>query len=84
MKVQLLTTQGCHLCEEALHLLQALQGKLPSLEIEQVEIADSALLMEEYGSRIPVVQVATRTYDPRTRDLGWPFDATQLHSFLDE
>ena len=77
MKVQLLTTQGCHLCEEALQLLQALQDQTPSLEIEPVEIADSAGLMEEYGSRIPVVQVAARTHD-----LGWPFDATQLRCFL--
>ncbi len=78
MKVRLFTTQGCHLCEQALHLLRRLQAQDLPLEIELVEIADSALLMEQYGSRIPVIRVTDRS-----DDLGWPFDATQVRHFLD-
>ena len=67
----LYTTSGCHLCEHAEHILEA--GGHP---FDAVDIADDLDLMERYGVRIPVVK------DDVGRELGWPFDGTQLESFL--
>lgn len=76
MIVTLYTTLGCHLCEEARGLLDALTQEL-SLEIESVEIAASDDLMEKYGIRIPVVKKGQQ-------ELGWPFTLEELHTFLCE
>jgi len=76
MKVLLYTTSGCHLCEQALVLLQELQPSMGFL-IEAVEIADSDDLIEAYGIRIPVIQYANST-----DELGWPFNSEQLAAFL--
>ena len=43
-----------------------------------MDIADDLTLMERYGVRIPVVQ------DDKGRELGWPFDGTQLSHFLQQ
>ena len=81
MRVSLFTTLGCHLCEEALVLLQAVAqarsaAEAEPLEIEAVEIADSDELMDRYGIRIPVVRT------PDERELGWPFSLEALEGFL--
>ena len=76
MKARLFTTLGCHLCEDALALLQQLQNEF-DLQLEEVEIADSDELMEQYGVRIPVVLC-----EEATEDLGWPFDLAQLKHYL--
>ena len=79
MKVILYTTLACHLCELALHLLQAQQnqqGKHRDIQIIEVEISDDDNLMERYGIRIPVLQVDDA-------ELGWPFDEQRLQRFLD-
>ena len=78
MKAKLFTTLGCHLCEEALVLLQQVQPEF-DLQLEQVEIADSEELMEQYGIRIPVV-----LGEATAEDLGWPFDLEQLRHYLIE
>ena len=67
----LYTTAGCHLCEHAEAILEA-----AACDYSAVEIADDLSLMECYGVRIPVVR------DEKGRELGWPFDGTQLASFL--
>lgn len=77
MNISLYTTLGCHLCELALHLLQAQQAKGRDLHIIEVEISDDDALMERYGIRIPVLRVADA-------ELGWPFDAARLEQFLDQ
>lgn len=47
------------------------------LELREVDIADTAVLMEAYGVRIPVL------HDPRTQaELGWPFGPAELHKWL--
>ena len=76
MKVELFTTLGCHLCEEAAQLLDTLRVEQPDLNVVAVEIADSDELMERYGIRIPVV----KTEDDR--ELGWPFNLAELKDFL--
>lgn len=67
----LYTTSGCHLCEHAEAILE--QG---GHRFQAVDIADDLSLMEQYGVRIPVVK------DASGRELGWPFDGTQLDAFL--
>ena len=67
----LYTTSGCHLCEYAEAILE--QG---GHVFQAVDIADDLSLMEQYGVRIPVVK------DDSGRELGWPFDSTQLEQFL--
>ena len=76
--VQLYTTLGCHLCEQALALLHALNPEL-NLLIEEIEIAASDELVDRYGIRIPVV-----TYAGSECDLGWPFNEASLKTFLTE
>jgi len=71
------TTDGCHLCEEAKVLLQQLLAQQPErFQIEVVDIIESNDLVEQYGTRIPVV---VREGDQQ--DLGWPFDYFELQRF---
>ena len=75
MIVQLFTTLGCHLCEEAHEQLQLLNGNGMDLSIELVEIADSEDLMDRYGITIPVIREGDR-------EIGWPFSVDELRTFL--
>ena len=77
MNVELYTTLGCHLCDEALAMLKFLQAHEKSLTLAEIEIADSEKLMAEYGIRIPVI-----TADNSEDDLGWPFTIEELRQFL--
>ena len=69
LPLTLYTTSGCHLCEHAEAILE--QG---GHACQAVDIADDLSLMEQYGVRIPVVK------DASGRELGWPFDGTQLEA----
>ena len=75
MRIELFTTLGCHLCEEALALATQLQQSGMNLDITEVEIADSPELVEQYGIRIPVIRQGDR-------EIGWPFNLTELQQFL--
>jgi len=71
------TTDGCHLCEEAKVLLQQLLAQQPErFQVEVIDIVESNDLVEQYGTRIPVV---VREGD--LHDLGWPFDYPELQRF---
>lgn len=74
--LELLGTQGCHLCDDAEQvLISALD--LQHIAVELVDIAESDELMEAYALRIPVLRhVETGV------DLGWPFDSTQVQAFV--
>lgn len=72
----LYSTSGCHLCELALQIalpLLALRGE----RLIEVEIADDELLLQRYGTTIPVI---SRLIDGV--ELGWPFDSEQLQDWL--
>lgn len=71
------TTEGCHLCEQAQALLQNLLLQYPTgFQIEIIDIVDSEVLIEQYGTRIPVLlNLGTK------EDLGWPFDYQSLLQF---
>jgi glutaredoxin len=77
MNVELYTTLGCHLCDEALDMLKFLQAQKKSLILAEIEIADSEELMAEYGIRIPVI-----TADNSRGEIGWPFTIEELTEFL--
>lgn len=70
----LYTTEGCHLCEQALQMLE------PWLQqgygLAKVDIAEDELLMARYGERIPVV--ASRC----GMEIGWPFSAQELTQWI--
>lgn len=63
-------TEGCHLCEEAEHLLfQA--GML----FAKCDIIDDEALQQRYALRIPVLRHANG------QELDWPFDTERLQAF---
>ena len=71
------TTDGCHLCEEAKDLLQQLLAQQPErFQVEVVDIIESNDLVEQYGTRIPVV-----VREGAQQDLDWPFDYLELQHF---
>ena len=74
--LELMTTEGCHLCDQALPLL--VSGIDPSkYEVDLVDIAFDDELMNQYATRIPVL------VDPQSKQsLDWPFDAEQLSWFI--
>ena len=75
----LYSTLGCHLCEEALDIIQPLIESVSNsgFVIDEVDIADSDKLVELYGIRIPVVK-RSDTQD----EIGWPFDRKQFIEYL--
>ena len=75
-KLFLYTTLGCHLCEDAKAILWPLLDNF-SLTLVEIEIADSDVMIERYGVRIPVIQ-----QEGSEAELGWPFDETQALDFL--
>ncbi|MBV1879624.1 MAG: glutaredoxin family protein [Pseudomonadales bacterium] len=92
MEISLFTTLGCHLCEEALTLLNQLNenitansnkkigkkiGHSTRFTINKIEISDSDQLMAQYGIRIPVVKK-----NGSQNELNWPFDLEALSKYL--
>jgi len=75
--LELMTTEGCHLCDQALPLL--VEGVDPAkFEVDLVDIAFEDELMNQYATRIPVL------VEPQTKQsLDWPFDAVQLAQFIE-
>ncbi len=47
---------SCHLCEEALRILQQIQ-KQHRFELEEINIEADPALLAEYGEQIPVVML---------------------------
>jgi hypothetical protein len=74
--VYLYSTPGCHLCEIAWEILVPLVSYLP-LRLEEIDIAESDELIEQYGIRIPVLK-----FNDYADELGWPFDSAQAAIFL--
>jgi glutaredoxin len=72
VKVYLYSTVGCHLCEQAKVILWPLLLQY-QFRLVEVDIAESDELIEQYGTRIPVLHVN----DPAT-ELNWPFSAQEV------
>ncbi|TBR38554.1 glutaredoxin family protein [Marinomonas agarivorans] len=69
--ILLFGTLGCHLCDQALALIQ--QSLPNSVVIKQIDIVDDPALLESMALRIPVVQVGNM-------ELNWPFDAGDIQN----
>lgn len=48
---------GCHLCEEARAVVDAVRAERP-FELEEIDVSLDPLLHRRYGERIPVLSVA--------------------------
>ena len=87
-RLLLFSTAACHLCEQALELLQPFlqQGMQQGLEehrrgswsLSEVDISESDDLFQRYGLIIPVLHHAASG-----NELHWPFDADSVQRFLD-
>lgn len=64
----------CPLCDQALAVL----AEAHAPEFESVWIDDSHELEQRYGTRVPVLRDARDA-----RELGWPFDAAAVRTFMD-
>lgn len=73
-EVQLLGRPECHLCELAQAVLHELAVAYTLIDVET-----SLELEAHYGLRIPVLVHGTDG-----RELGWPFAAEQVRSWLAE
>ena len=74
--LELMTTDGCHLCEQAVEVLQQTLS-VGQAEIDLVDIVFDDSLMDRYATRIPVL------VEPASgRKLGWPFDGVALQVFM--
>lgn len=64
---------GCHLCQEALSVLQSMQGEL-NFEIQEILIDGSEELEKMYGEKIPVTQIDGIHHD------FWRIDSERFRS----
>lgn len=78
MKVHLYSTVGCHLCEQAKVILWPLLMQY-QFQLSEIDIAVDDALIEQYGTRIPVL-----TATNHSMDLNWPFSAQQVDDFFAE
>ena len=74
IKLILLGTSGCHLCEEA----ELIMSFCSNAEIELIDIAEQEQWQEKYAIRIPVLY-----HSATESELGWPFDKLQAQGFVD-
>ena len=72
----LYSTLGCHLCEQALCLLEPYLVAY-DLSVQEVDIADDSELLEKYGISIPVLY-----FSHTQAHLYWPFDCHQVGKFI--
>ncbi|SHF03140.1 Glutaredoxin-like domain [Modicisalibacter ilicicola DSM 19980] len=74
-RLTLYTTLGCHLCEQLETELACLGSG--AIELERVEIAESDVLIERYGTRIPVL------VDGQGNELERGFEKERLSAWLE-
>jgi hypothetical protein len=78
IEYHLYSSEGCHLCEQALELFKQVTN---SNNLTVIDIVDTTLdetnLVELYGVHIPVLE---RISDNAT--LFWPFNAEQIKVFV--
>jgi glutaredoxin len=68
---------GCHLCEDALQLLQSMQDEL-NFEIEEILIDGNEELEKLYGEKIPVTHIDGVHHD------FWRVDPERFRSSLEK
>lgn len=79
--VELLGTEGCHLCDLASSVLARFNDVMEAhqfrLHIDVFDISTSEAMVEKYGAVIPVV-IDTCS----GQELAWPFDEQKVYEFL--
>jgi glutaredoxin len=68
---------GCHLCEDALRVLQSMQAEL-NFEIEEILIDGNEELEKLYGEKIPVTHIDGVHHD------FWRVDPERFKSSLEK
>jgi hypothetical protein len=59
--VTLYTREGCHLCDDALGVLEAVRAEAPStLTVTVIDVDTDPALRERYGMEVPVIAVDGR------------------------
>jgi glutaredoxin len=74
-RVTLYSKPGCHLCDDARAVIEAVCADLGEA-FDEVDITGSPELMARYGEEIPVTFVDGRQHD------YWRVDATRLRTAL--
>ena len=76
----LYSSEGCHLCEQALALFKQVANinLLQVIDIVDDQLSETKNLVELYGIYIPVLE---RLSD--NEKLFWPFEAEQIKGFID-
>lgn len=69
--LKLYSTSSCHLCEIAATMLADLASY--DFSWQEVEIFDSELLMNQFGTRIPVLLNCDSG-----QELNWPFTSSNI------
>jgi len=75
IKLILLGTSGCHLCEEAALIM----SDFTIVDVELIDIAEQEQWQEKYAIRIPVLY-----HVDSKSELGWPFGLQQVQQFIDQ
>ena len=68
----------CHLCEDALAVVEGVLVDYPAVELEQRSILDDPALMEKYVEEIPVLLI-----DGRVHNI-WRVNEARLRTALEE
>ena len=68
---------GCHLCEDALKIVQAMQAEL-NFDIEEILIDGNEELEKLYGEKIPVTHIDGQHHD------FWRVDPERFKSSLEK
>jgi hypothetical protein len=68
----LYSTEGCHLCDDALKLFTG--TGLPSPQI--IDIADDPELIDRYGEIIPVLSF-------QGMEINWPFGIDEIRTLME-
>lgn len=77
MKLLLLGTLGCHLCEDAAQIINQSLNAVTDVQIKLIDIAEDERWQQSYASLIPVLLV-----EETERALLWPFTQHDVINFL--
>ncbi|CAB4881109.1 unannotated protein [freshwater metagenome] len=75
--VTVYSRHGCHLCEDAVTILESLQPEL-NFEIEIIYIESDPELEKLYGDKVPVIQIDGEHHD------FWRVDPERFRSSLEK
>lgn len=86
LALDLYTTVGCHLCEDAKSVVEWVQKNVstpfPPVLLNEIDIADDDILFEKYGTRIPVIAAQVENDTELAAELQWPFTPEDFYYFV--